>query len=110
MNETMLKQHGAPNTPVASIRVVEAICALNWCGLSLDQMIDVAWAYYYFSVQFRENFAAARELLPDDEQLEELDRGERDTDNLSPYPGVVAAGERVNHDEFMRRALMLNSD
>ena len=49
----------------------------------------------------------ARELLPDDEQLEELDRGERDTDNLSPYPGVVVAGERVNHDEFMRRALLL---
>jgi hypothetical protein len=112
MNENMLRQQVAPNTPITAIQkpgdeVVEAICALNWRDLSLDQMIDVAWAYYYFSVQFRENLAAARELLPDDEQLEELDRGERDTYNLSPYPGVVAAGERVNHDEFMRRALTL---
>jgi hypothetical protein len=93
MNENMLRQQVAPNTPITAIQkpgdeVVEAICALNWRDLSLDQMIDVAWAYYYFSVQFRENLAAARELLPDDEQLEELDRGERDTYNLSPYPGV----------------------
>ena len=87
--------------------VVEEICDLNWRGLSLDELVDVAWTYYYFSIQFRENLAIARELLPDDEQLEELDRGERDTDNLSPYPGVVVAGERVDHDEFMRRALLL---
>ncbi len=41
--------------------------------------------------------------------MEELDRGERDTDNLSPCPGVVSAGERVDHDEFMRRALDLEA-
>jgi hypothetical protein len=89
--------------------VVDDICNLNWSGLSLDDLIDVAWSYYYFSIQFRENLEVARELFPDDEQLRELDRGERDTDNLSPYPGVVAPGERVNHDEFMRRTLQLTA-
>src|SRR5215472_4746666 len=36
-----------------------------------------------------------------------LDHGERNTDNLSPWPGVAAAGEKMNHDEFMRRTLEL---
>src|SRR5271165_6837922 len=112
MNKAMLKTNARQKVSVAVIpkpgdEVVEEICNLNWRGLSPDDLIDVAWTYYYFSIQFRENLAIARELLPEDEQLQELDRGERDTDNLSPYPGVVVAGERVNHDEFMRRALLL---
>ena len=114
MNETMLKSEIAPERVVVQPakpgdEIVEEICNLNWRGLSLDDLIDVAWAYYYFSIQFRENLEIARELLPDDHQLHELDRGERDTDNLSPYPGVVVAGERVNHDEFMRRTLQLTA-
>jgi hypothetical protein len=36
-----------------------------------------------------------------------LDHGERDTDNLSPWPGVAKAGEKMNRDEFMRRTLEL---
>ena len=40
-------------------------------------------------------------------ELQELNRGERDTDNLSPSPGVAAPGERMDHDEFMRRTLEL---
>ena len=87
--------------------VVEDICNLRWDALSRDELIDVAWTYYYFSIQFRENLKAARKLLPHDEQLVELESGECDTDNLSPFAGVVASGERVNHDEFMRRALLL---
>ena len=39
----------------------------------------------------------------------ELDRGERDTDNLSPWPGVAAVGERMHHDEFMLRTLELTT-
>jgi hypothetical protein len=46
-------------------------------------------------------------MYPDDGRLLELDRGERHTDNLSPWPGVAAIGERMNHDEFMRRTLGL---
>src|ERR1700690_1972423 len=90
-------------------RVIDEICELNWSALSRDELVDVAWAYYFFSVQFCENVGIARRLHPDDKHLEELDRGERDTDNLSPCPGVVAAGERVDHDEFMRRALKLKA-
>jgi hypothetical protein len=90
-------------------KVIEDICDLNWAGLSHDDTTNVAWIYYYFSVQFCENVGIARALYPDDKRLEELDRGERDTDNLSPYPGVVEAGERVNHDEFVRRTLALTT-
>ncbi|MGA8170182.1 MAG: hypothetical protein WB816_05035 [Methylocystis sp.] len=88
-------------------KVIDDICELNWKGLSRDDIINTAWTYYYFSVQFRENVVIARRLYPNDLDLAELDRGERDTDNLSPCAGVVAIGERVDHDEFMRRALGL---
>lgn len=87
--------------------IVNEICALNWEGVNQDELTNVAWVYYYFSVQFCENVGIARRLYPHDAQLEELDRGERNTDNLSPYPGVVTVGERVDHDEFMRRTLTL---
>ena len=49
----------------------------------------------------------ARNLYPDDERLEQLDHGERNTDNLSPWPEVATIGEAMNHDEFMRRTLNL---
>ncbi len=89
--------------------VIDDICALNWSGLSRDDIINTAWTYYYFSIQFRENVGIAREFWPDNAALAELDAGERDTDNLSPCPGVVSAGERVDHDEFMRRSLQLEA-
>lgn len=88
-------------------RVVNDICGLKWSSLSQGDVINVAWVYYYFSVQFRENLETARSLFPDDERLLQLDHGERDTDNLSPWPGVAAPGEKMNHDEFMRRTLTL---
>jgi hypothetical protein len=88
-------------------KIIDDICDLNWIGLSADELVNTAWTYYYFSVQFCENVGIARGLYPEDKRLEELDRGERNTDNLSPCPGVVAVGERVDHDEFMRRTLEL---
>ncbi len=88
--------------------VIDDICNLNWEHLSSAGLVNVAWAYYYFSTQFRENLEAARRLFPDDELLLELERGERDTDNLSPWPGVAATGEKMHHDEFMRRTLTLS--
>jgi hypothetical protein len=90
-------------------RVIDDICGLKWDRVGREDLISVAWVYYYFSVQFRENLEIARELYPDDALLLQLDHGERDTDNLSPWPGVAAAGERMNHDEFMRRTLTLTS-
>ena len=90
-------------------KVIDEICSLEWNALTNEEMMHVAWAYYYFSIQFRESLKTARRLYPDDEKLIQLEREECDTDNLSPWPGVVEAGERVNHDEFMRRTLELCS-
>ena len=86
---------------------IDEIGQLAWPDLSEESCVDVAWAYYFFSIQFRENLLAARALHPTDEKLLELEQGECDTDNLSPWPGVAQPGERINHDEFMRRTLML---
>jgi hypothetical protein len=87
--------------------VVDDICSLPWRSLTSHDMVRVAWAYYFFSVQFRESLKTAREILPTDEKLQHLEREECDTDNLSPWPGVAEIGERMNHDEFMRRTLSL---
>lgn len=88
-------------------RVIDGICELNWSSLTEDDLINATWAYYYFSVQFRENLQVARELFPDDPKLRQLEQEECNTDNLSPWPGVAAAGETMNHDEFMARLLTL---
>ena len=96
-------------TAFAYPAVIDKICGLRWSSLSSAEMVDAAWAYYFFSIQFRESLKAARSLYPDDEKLMQLEREECDTDNLSPWPGVTARGERVNHDEFMRRLLKLGA-
>jgi hypothetical protein len=88
-------------------RVIDEICALDWQRLTSHEMTAAAWAYYYFSVQFRENLEIALELYPDDSKLKHLAEEECDTSNLSPWPGVAEPGERMNHDEYMRRSLDL---
>jgi hypothetical protein len=108
----MSNQKATAAAPVESLdfayeRVIDEICNLNWATLSEEDLIRVAWAYYHFSVQFRECLEIARELYPDDERLLQLDHGERNTDNLSPWPGVATVGEKMHHDEFMRRTLEL---
>jgi hypothetical protein len=85
--------------------VIDSICRMAWHELDSNEVMCVAKAYYYFSIQFRENLEIARALYPGDPKLAELWEGECDTDNLSPWPGVAAPGERMNHDEFMRRLL-----
>ena len=87
--------------------VIEEISAFPWSSLSRDDMVDVAWAYHFFSIQFRECLVEARRLYPEDENLRKLEAEECDTDNLSPWPSVAAVGERLNHDEYMRRVLAL---
>jgi hypothetical protein len=84
-------------------QVIDDICDLDWVSLTQEDLISVAWVYYYFSTQFRESLEIARNLYPDDDRLHQLDRGERATDNLSPWPGVAAIGEKMNHDEFMKK-------
>src|ERR1700722_10204481 len=88
--------------------IIDSICGLNWEGLSQDDLIDVARSYHYFSIQFRESLQAARKLYPDDQRLSQLEEAECNTDNLSPWPGVANAGEKIDHDEFMRRLLALS--
>lgn len=95
------------NAWTAEDAVIDSICELNWHSLSKDNLTDVAWAYYYFSIQFRENLEIARALHPHDEHLKKLETEECRTDNLSPWSGVALPGERMNHDEFMRRTLEL---
>jgi hypothetical protein len=85
--------------------VIDSICRMAWADLDGDEIVRVAKAYYYFSIQFRENLEIACSRRPDDPLLAELRKGECNTDNLSPWPGVSVPGERMNHDEFMRRLL-----
>jgi hypothetical protein len=85
--------------------VIDSICGMAWADLDSDDVMRVAKAYYYFSIQFRENLEIACALHPGDPKLAALSEGECNTDNLSPWPGVTAPGERLNHDEFMRRLL-----
>ena len=88
--------------------IIRSICRLQWNEITAEELHQAATAYYYFSIQFRENLETARHLYPFDESLAELELGECNTDNLSPWPGVAKAGEAMNHDEFMRRALNLS--
>jgi hypothetical protein len=89
--------------------IIDGVCRMAWDELDSDEVMQVAKAYYYFSIQFRENLEIACTRFPDDEKLAKLYAGECDTDNLSPWPGVAAVGERMNHDEFIRRLLTFHS-
>jgi len=99
------KSARGPGTRFVFHSVVDGICAMGWDELDGGDVMRVAKAYYYFSIQFRENLEIACARHPEDSKLAELHAGECDTDNLSPWPAVSAAGERMNHDEFMRRLL-----
>lgn len=89
--------------------VIDDICNLNWSSLNREELMAVSAAYYFFSVQFVEAVDIACRLYPSDPKLAELRGGECDTDNLSPYPGVAKEGEKMNHDEFIRRAVAMSS-
>lgn len=93
--------------PAADQPIIDEICDLNWRDLSQSDMTAVAWAYYYFSIQFRQNLQLACEYFAEDSNMARLKDEECDTDNLSPYPGIAMPGERMNHDTFMQRALRL---
>jgi hypothetical protein len=85
--------------------VIGEIDQFNWRGLTREELMMVCRSYYYFSKQFVDAVYIALDLYPSDQKLIELREGECDTDNLSPYPGIAEKGERMNHDEFMRRVV-----
>jgi hypothetical protein len=89
--------------------VIDEIGSLNWSALLRNELMAACCAYYYFSVQFVEAVHIACDLHPTDPKLIELHEGECDTDNLSPYPGIAKEGEKMNHDEFMRRVVAMSS-
>jgi hypothetical protein len=89
--------------------VIEEIETFNWQQLTRGELMAACAAYYYFSVQFVEAVGFACKLYPSDPKLIELRNGECDTDNLSPYPGIAKPGEKMNHDEFMRRTVAMSS-
>jgi O-acetylhomoserine (thiol)-lyase len=91
-------------------RVIEDICQLFWEALDSTELMKIAVAYYYFSVQFRENLEIACRLNPTDQMLKRLYDGECHTDNLSPWPGITEVGEKLNHDEFIARLLLLGAE
>ena len=86
-------------------RVIDEITNFNWRGLERDELMRACRAYYYFSKQFVDAVHIACDLYPSDQNLISLREGECDTDNLSPYPGIAEKGEKMNHDEFMRRVI-----
>jgi hypothetical protein len=88
-------------------QTIDEICGLSWHRLTRDELVDVAWGYYAFSIQFRENLQLACDMHPTDGKLRGLWHQECNTDNLSPWPGVADHGERIDHDEFIRRFLQL---
>lgn len=88
--------------------VIDSIDQMNWEGLTSNDIMRVAKAYYYFSVQFRENLETACALYPSDKLLD-LWYDECATPNLSPWPMVAERDERMDHDEFMRRLLQLHA-
>lgn len=89
--------------------VIDEIGDLNWSALTRDELMAACCAYSYFSVQFVEAVHIACGLYPSDRKLIALREGECDTDNLSPYPGIAKERERMNHDEFMRRVVVMSS-
>ncbi len=89
--------------------IIAKIEMLNWSALTREELMAVCAAYCYFSVQFVQAVGIACELDPSDLKLIDLRHGECDTDNLSPYPGIAAEGEKMNHDEFMRRTVAMSS-
>lgn len=89
--------------------IIDEMGDLNWSILTRTELMAVAGAYHYYSVHFCETVDIACDLYPWDRQLAKLREGECETDNLSPYPGVAEAGERMNHDEFMRRVFAMSS-
>lgn len=89
------------------LAIVERICDMQWFLLRTDEILRVARAYHYFSIQFRENLAIACRLHPDDANLKVLHSEECDTANLSPWPGVAEPDEKLDHDVFIDRLLRL---
>jgi hypothetical protein len=106
-DETLTHRQAMAAGSISYLSIVDDICCLPWEKIDSSEILQVAHAYYYFSIQFRENLEIALQLYPNDSNLQQLYLEECDTDNLSPWPKIAYIGEKLNHDEFMRRLLAL---
>lgn len=88
-------------------RTINDICNAQWEFATVEQLLNICHIYYYFSVQFRENLEIACQLYADDVNLKRLFKEECNTDNLSPWRGIARPAEKLDHDEFIHRALLL---
>ena len=114
MEQAIYQLHQAyqPNFRTANpepryLSIIERICDMQWSVLTGQEVLRVARAYHYFSIQFRENLAIACRLHPSDANLQVLHSEECDTANLSPWPGVAELDESLDHDVFIERLLRL---
>ena len=87
--------------------MIQDIRSMDWKSLDEPDIMCIASVYHFFSIQFRENLEIACGLHPDDRQLAALYREECDTASLSPWVGIASPGEKMNHDEFVKRLLLL---
>jgi hypothetical protein len=88
--------------------VIDEITGFDWASVTAAELTAIAWAYYYFSVQFRENLQVMQQAHPEDAMVQSLVREECATANLSPWPDVAQPDEAMNHDDFMCRLLKLS--
>lgn len=84
---------------------INRVCDIGWETLNEQQMTSAVWMFYFRSVQFRENLEAAIRLHPDNQNLRTLTEEELHTNNLSPYNGIAAEGEYLDHDTFLKRII-----
>jgi len=68
-------------------RVIDEIVDFSWQGLKRTELLAACRAYYYFSKQFVDAVHIACDLYPADQN------------------GIADKGEKMNHDEFMRRVI-----
>lgn len=109
-NQTATASSHVGTTNPGYEQVIDEICNLNWAKLNEEDLIRVAWAYYHFSVQFRECLEIARKMYPDDERLSQLDHGARDTDNLSPWPQSWNGPLQQAFKHFLAEHIRFDSD
>jgi hypothetical protein len=94
--------------PIIAGTAVDEIYLLNRSDLDKIGLAGVAWAYYFFSIQFREDPEIACAVYPHDKLSGRLTREECATSNLSHWPGIADPDEAMNHDAFLRRLLALS--
>src|SRR5258708_35584290 len=81
--------------------IVSRIAALPWITLSTADLLKLMVLAYYSAREFAESLQIAAYLYPEDEDLQEMMRGELGTENLR-YEDYARAGD---HADFLEHFL-----